>query len=338
MLAFQRGGAVVFDYGNNLRAQALEAGVAGRVRLPGLRARPSSGPSSARAAARSGGWRCPATRPTSRAPTRPSSSSSPTTPGSGAGSRWPRSACRSRACRRGSAGSATASGQGRAGLQRAGPDRRGQCADRHRARPPRRRLGRLAEPRDRGDGRRLGRGRGLAAAQRPGQHRGGRVVGLDPPRRRGRDRLLAARRDGRRGRRDAVGGREARAGPDDGSRRWACCVTSTRGTHAPFRCRASAAFGCRWSRRPDRTFGRCGSAPRVGSVAFGWPTLAYRGRTEVALLPGRFAAVLIANARHRSAVAGLVGVFMLSMSRWCPSPRTRRPRRCRSPRIGRTPA
>ena len=44
-------------------------------------------------------------------------------------------------------------------------------ADRHRPRPPRRRLGRLAPARDRGDARRLGRGRRLAAAQRAGQHR-----------------------------------------------------------------------------------------------------------------------------------------------------------------------
>ena len=40
-------------------------------------------------------------------------------------------------------------------------------------RPPRRRLRRLTEPRDRGDGRRLRRGRRLAAAQRPGQHAAG---------------------------------------------------------------------------------------------------------------------------------------------------------------------
>ena len=40
-------------------------------------------------------------------------------------------------------------------LQRAGAQRRGQGADRHRPRPPRRRLGGLAQPRDRGDERRL---------------------------------------------------------------------------------------------------------------------------------------------------------------------------------------
>ena len=44
-------------------------------------------------------------------------------------------------------------------------------ADRHRPRPSRRRLGGLAEPRDRGHARRLGRHRRLADAQRARQHR-----------------------------------------------------------------------------------------------------------------------------------------------------------------------
>ena len=38
MLAFQAAGAVTFDYGNNLRAQAKEAGVADAFDYPGLRA------------------------------------------------------------------------------------------------------------------------------------------------------------------------------------------------------------------------------------------------------------------------------------------------------------
>ena len=59
-------------------------------------------------------------------------------------------------------------------------------AHRHRPRPPGRRLGGLAQPRDRGDARRLGRHRRLAAAQRPAQHRLRRELGLDPPRRRRR--------------------------------------------------------------------------------------------------------------------------------------------------------
>ena len=36
MLAFQRAGAVVFDYGNNLRAQAAEAGVPDAFDYPGF--------------------------------------------------------------------------------------------------------------------------------------------------------------------------------------------------------------------------------------------------------------------------------------------------------------
>ena len=51
-------------------------------------------------------------------------------------------------------------------------------------------------PRDRGDARRLRRDRRLAAAQRAGQHRLGRVVGVDPPRRRRRHRPLDPRRPG----------------------------------------------------------------------------------------------------------------------------------------------
>ena len=173
-----------------------------RVRLPGLRARPSSGRSSARAVARSAGRRCPATRPTSRAPTGRSSSCSPTTPASAAGSRWPQArvpfqGLPARICWLGLRRAVAR----RSRLQRAGRIGRGQRSDRHRARPPRRRLGRLPEPRDRGDGRWHRRGRRLAAAQRARQHGRRRVVGFDPPRRRRRDRLLAARRDGRRRRR-----------------------------------------------------------------------------------------------------------------------------------------
>ena len=76
--------------------------------------------------------------------------------------------------------------QGRRPVQRHGRIRRAVRAGRHRPRPPRLRLGRLALPRDRGDGRRLRRDRRLAAAQRAGQHRLRRELGVDPPRRRRR--------------------------------------------------------------------------------------------------------------------------------------------------------
>ena len=73
---------------------------------------------------------------------------------------------------------------------------RGQRADRHRPRPPRLRLGRVALPRDRGDARRFRRDRRLAAAQRPHQHVVRGDLGLDPPRRRRRHRPLDPRRAG----------------------------------------------------------------------------------------------------------------------------------------------
>ena len=68
---------------------------------------------------------------------------------------------------------------GRPALQRAGRARATcQRPDRARPRPPGLRLGRLAVPGDRGDGRRLRRDRRLAAAERAGQHRLRRVVGV----------------------------------------------------------------------------------------------------------------------------------------------------------------
>ena len=80
----------------------------GRVRLPGLRARRTSGRCSARGRGRSGGRRSRATRPTSPASTRRCSRPSPTTSCCSAGCALAPSGSRSRACRRGSAGSATA--------------------------------------------------------------------------------------------------------------------------------------------------------------------------------------------------------------------------------------
>jgi urocanate hydratase len=67
---------------------------------------------------------------------------------------------------------------------------------RDRARPSRQRLGRLAQPRDRGDEGRLGRGVRLAAAERAGQHRLGRDLGQPAPWRRRRHGLQPACRHG----------------------------------------------------------------------------------------------------------------------------------------------
>ena len=86
-----------------------------------------------------------------------------------------------------------------------------QGADRDRPRPPRLRVGRVAVPRDRGDARRLRRDRRLGAAQRAGQHRVRCDLGLDPPRRRRRDRPVDPRGPGLRRGRHRPGRAEDRA-------------------------------------------------------------------------------------------------------------------------------
>src|SRR3954447_9532010 len=102
----------------------------------------------------------------------------------------------------------------RPGVQRPGGERRGERADRDRARPPGHGFGGIAVPRDRGDARRLGRDRRLAAAERDGQRRLRRVVGVDPPWRRRRHRPLDPRRPGLGRRRHEAGRQETRAGAD----------------------------------------------------------------------------------------------------------------------------
>jgi urocanate hydratase len=79
--------------------------------------------------------------------------------------------------------------------------RRAEGPRRHRPRPPRQRLGRLAQPRDRGDEGRLRRGVRLAAAQCAGEHRLGRDLGVAAPWRRRRHGLQPACRHGDRLRR-----------------------------------------------------------------------------------------------------------------------------------------
>ena len=99
--------------------------------------------------------------------------------------------------------------------------RRGVGADRDRPRPPRLRIGGVAVPRDRGDGRRLRRDRRLAAAQRPRQHGERGDVGEHPPRRRRRHRALDPRRDGVRRRRQRAGRRRSSSGCSRPIRAWA---------------------------------------------------------------------------------------------------------------------
>ena len=159
--------------------------------------RPTSGRCSARARARSAGRRSPVTRRTSPPPTARSWTCSPTTTASRSGSAAPARRSRfqglpARICWLGY-GERDKAGLAFNDLVASGERQR---PDRHRPRPPRLRLGRQPLPRDRVDARRLRRDRRLAAAQRPGQHRVRRLLGVDPPRRRRRHRPLDPRRPG----------------------------------------------------------------------------------------------------------------------------------------------
>ena len=218
MLAFQRAGSVVFDYGNNLRAMALEAGVADAFDYPGfvpafIRPLFCEGKGPFRWAALSGD---PADiLRTDRAILE-------LFPDDPALRRWiemaeakvPFQGLPARICwlgygERAKAGLAfnalVASGEVSAPIV-IGRDH----LDAGSVASPNRENG--------GDARRLRRDRRLAASQRARQHRRRRDLGVDPPRRRRGDRLLAERRDGRRRGRHGARGAEARAGPDDGSR------------------------------------------------------------------------------------------------------------------------
>ena len=177
MLAFQRAGAVVFDYGNNLRAFAKEEGVEDAFDYPGfvpafIRPQFCEGRGPFRWAALSGD---PADiLRTDRAVLE-------LFPDDAGLHRWiemaearvPFQGLPARICWLGYGERA------KAGLAFNELVRTGEVSapDRHRARPPRLGLGRVTEPRDRGDARRLRRGRRLAAAQRARQHGRRRVVG-----------------------------------------------------------------------------------------------------------------------------------------------------------------
>ena len=213
MVGFKDAGSEVFDYGNSLRAEALLGGFERAFDYPGFvpaYIRPlfcegkgpfrwvalSGDPADIAATDRAVLEEFPDDEPLGALDRAPPARRSP-----------------SRACRRGSAGSGTASGA-RLGLRFNEMVASGELsrADRDRPRPPRLGLGRVALPRDRGDGRRLGRDRRLAAAQRARQHRRRRHLGLDPPRRRRRDRALDPRRHGVRRRRHASSPRRSSSG------------------------------------------------------------------------------------------------------------------------------
>ena len=145
----------------------------------------------------------------------------------------------------------------RAGLRfnRDGRERRALGADRDRPRPPGQRERREPVPGDRGDEGRLGRDRRLADPERAREHRGRRALGECSPRRRRGDRLLDPRGDGRRCRRERQRRGPARASADDRSRD---------------RRHASRGRGLRGSHRGR---GRSGRSAAVARVAQGRPPL-----------------------------------------------------------------
>jgi len=108
MLEFQALGVKVVDYGNNIRQVALDQGVRNAFDFPGF-VPAYIRPLFCEGKGRSAGSRCQATPRTSTRPTRRSSSFSRRTPMCIAGSTWPANASLSRACRRASAGSGSAS-------------------------------------------------------------------------------------------------------------------------------------------------------------------------------------------------------------------------------------
>ena len=251
MVGFMDAGAEVFDYGNSIRGEAELGGYDRAFAFPGS-CPPTSGRCSAKARGRSAGRPCPATRRTSRPPTGRYSTCSPTTSSWPGGSGWPGR----RSHFQGLPARICWLGYGerdKAGLRFNDMVARGEVAgpDRDRPRSPRLRVGRLAVPGDRGDGRRLRRHRRLAAAERPGQHGLGRVLGVDPPRRRRRDRPLDPRRPGLRRRRQPDWRHASWSGCSPTTRAWACSATSTPATSGLARWPRSAASAS-----------RCGSTAR----------------------------------------------------------------------------
>ena len=176
MLGFSEAGVPTFDYGNNIRQEALGAGVENAFDFP-VSCRHTSDPCSAGASVPSAGP--PVRRSRGHLPHRRE--------GQGTDSRRPAPAqlagCRTRADPvPGAAGADLLGGPGPASpdrprLQRDGPNRRVACTCRHRPRSPGQRLRRKPEPRDRGDARRLRRGLRLGVPQRDAEHRQRRHLG-----------------------------------------------------------------------------------------------------------------------------------------------------------------
>jgi len=215
ILEMRRRGAVAFDYGNNLRAQARIAGVEDAFDYPGfvpafIRDSFCEGRGPFRWVALSGD-------PADIAAT--DRALLDLFPDDARLQQWVRLGGRADRVP-GAAGAHLLARLPRArprgaAVQRDGARRSAEGARGHRPRPPRRGLGGESVPRDRRHARRVGRGERLAAAQLRGRR--GERGGVDelPPRRRGGDGVQPARRPRGGGRRLARGGRAAAAVPDE---------------------------------------------------------------------------------------------------------------------------
>ena len=154
MVDFRKLGVPTLDYGNNIRQVALEEGLKDAFAFPGfvpayIRPLFCRGIGPFRWAA------CLAIRRTSTKRMPRSKRSCPRTRTCTTGSTWRASVSRSRACPRAFAGLVWVYAQAGPRLQRNGRARETVGADCDWPRSPRFRLGRLAQPRDGGDERRL---------------------------------------------------------------------------------------------------------------------------------------------------------------------------------------
>ena len=240
MRELQKRGAIAFDYGNNIRAQAVKAGVGDAFEIPGfvpeyIRPLFCEGKGPFRWVALSGDPED--IRVTDRAALE-------MFPDDDALCRWIRLAGErvqfqglpARICWLGYGDRA------RFGLKLNQLVRDGavQGADRDRPRSSRHRIGGVAESRNRRHARRQRRDRRLADPQRAAQRLGGRDLGVGAPRRRRRHRLFDSRGNGDRRGRDARRRRAAGARAD---------VRSGHGRGAARRCRVSRSAQHRTSTR-----------------------------------------------------------------------------------------
>ena len=251
MLDLKRRGAVAFDYGNNIRAEAQKAGVQDAFDFPGfvpayIRPLFCEGKGPFRWAVLSGDPDDLAATDEAVLAHLPRGRGAPALDHAGARAGEVPGAARAHLLAR-----LRRAREDGPRLQRAGAHGRGEGAHRDRPRPPRRGLGGLAQPRDRGHARRLRRGGRLAHPERAAERGGGRHLGLGPPRRRRGHGLLDPRRHGGGRRRHARRPRPASSACSPPTPAWASCATPTPATSA--RIEVARERGVRIPARPEMT-------------------------------------------------------------------------------------